>query len=115
MSVNISYEDLSEIRKKYSDLINYSAEKIDDPIDIFSYRDSSGDAILHIAAQRGDIDTIKILLAAGLDINMQGDMGYTPLHYAALSKNGEMFDLLQKYGARTDIKDEFGNVPGAEI
>lgn len=113
--MNISIDDVRKIQKKYSDLINYTSEKFDDPIDPISYRDSSGDSLLHIAVQRGDIDTVIALLGFGLDINILGDMGYTPLHYAASSKNRVMFDLLQKHGARTDIRDEFGNMPEAEF
>src|SRR5580765_6432592 len=115
MSMNMPIDDVRKIQKKYSDLINYTSKNFDDPIDPVSYRDSSGDSLLHIAVRRGDIDTVITLLKFGMDINILGDMGYTPLHYAGSSKNRGMFDLLQKHGARADIRDEFGNMPEAEF
>jgi ankyrin repeat protein len=104
-------EAIDRIQKKYSYLINYVSNDPTEPIDPITYRDSSGDSLLHIAAHRGDENTVVELLEAGMNINILGDMGSTPLHYAARGPHKGTIALLLKCGARTDIKDEFGEVP----
>ena len=103
----MSKEEIGRIQKAYSEFL-YD-EDVDEPIDPISYRAADGDSLLHIATLRADEATIVSLLDAGMDVNIQGDLGYTPLHYAA--KNKELIALFLKYGARTDIKNEFGDTP----
>ena len=64
--------------------------------------------ILHIAAQQGKLDHIRILLENGADINAIGDIGFTPLHSAALGGQARSVELLLSLGADTTIKNEFG-------
>jgi len=63
---------------------------------------------LHIAARRGDIRAVQLLVKGGLDVNRQGDMGYTPLHCA---KNQDIFAFLIGSGALTSIENSFGKLP----
>lgn len=100
------------IRKKYSYLINYSSDDPTDPIDPLSYLDSNGDALIHIAASLGDVDTVRFLLNAGIDVALVGDMGSTALHYALSNGAAEVASLLMERGAPTDIRDQFGKMPG---
>ena len=102
---------MAEIQSRYADLINYQSMDILDPIDPITYRDSGGDSLLHIAVLRRDARTTILLLEAGLDPNIVGDLGNTPLHYTADGNCNEIADLLIKYGAKTDIKNELGNPP----
>ncbi|CCF97526.1 ankyrin repeat domain-containing protein [Ralstonia solanacearum] len=97
-----------ELQEKYSYLTNYEAEDPDAPIDPLTYVDSNGDALLHIAAQRGDTRTVEVLLTAGVDVNLLGDMGNTALHYA---QTVEMIHLLLAHGASAEICNEFGKPP----
>jgi ankyrin repeat protein len=76
---------IADLQKRYADLINYESGDPLTPIDSLNYREPGGDGLLHIAALDSDDETVALLLDAGIDPNVQGDMGYTPLHYAANS------------------------------
>lgn len=108
MLLSLKDTEINELQKKYYYLINYDSN---DPINPLSYVDSNGDSLLHIAAQHGDLQTIKILLNAGVDVNIKGDMGCTALHYAKMENNEEVVRLLIAYGADVSIKNEFGKLP----
>ncbi len=51
---------------------------------------------------------VELLIRAGLDINLQGDMGYTPLHYA---RTPEVVAVLLAAGASSSIENDFGRAP----
>lgn len=42
------------------------------------------DALLHLVARVGGAEEIDLLVASGARVNVRGDLGYTPLHYAAM-------------------------------
>jgi ankyrin repeat protein len=106
--MKLTEAEVQELRAKYSYLTNYEAEDPTAPIDPLTYVDSNGDALLHLAARRGDKRTVELLLRAGIDVNVAGDMGNTALHYA---KTDEMATLLLGHGASADICNEFGQRP----
>jgi len=99
---------MSELQIAFSDLINYDDEDPTAPINPLRYHAPEGDTCLHIAAHRGNLRAVELLIKAGLNVNAQGDMGYTPLHYAA---NIEIVQLLLTSGANQNIKNEFGQSP----
>ncbi|MEM9630713.1 MAG: ankyrin repeat domain-containing protein [Pseudomonadota bacterium] len=72
-----------------------------------------GDRPLHVLAHRQDLYSCRVLLESGADPNLQGDIGYTPLHYAVMAQNRELTDLLLEFGARTDIASEFDETPAS--
>ncbi len=109
----LSSETITSLQKKYDYLINYESSNPTDPIDPVTYVDSNGDSLLHIAAQRGDLDTVTLLVEAGMDINQKGDMGYTALHYAYNGQHSKTIEFLKLRGAMTEIENEFGKKPGA--
>lgn len=109
--MSLSEADVRELQKKYSHLVNYESEDPDDPIDPLTYVDSNGDALLHIAAQVGDLRTVELLLRAGVDVNLVGDMGNTALHYA---KSDDIASLLVAHGASVEVINEFGKKPRDE-
>ena len=111
MSLKLSIEAIAELQHKYDYLINYESSDPTTPIDPLTYIDSGGDNLMHIAAQLGDVNTIKLLVQAGMDLNQKGDMGFTALHYAYDSKHFSTVDFLLKNGASADIKNEFGRLP----
>jgi ankyrin repeat protein len=100
--------ELTELRVAFADLVNYESGDPSDPIDPTTYHAPDGDSCLHIAAFRGQLRAVQLLVKAGLDVNEQGDMGYTPLQYA---KAPEIVDFLLAHGASPTIKNEFGNSP----
>ena len=89
-------------------LLNYESEDILDDIDAVTYMAPDGDTCLHTAALIGDLRAVELLIKAGLDVNRQGDIGNTPLHYA---KAPEIVEILLANGARTDIKNALGILP----
>jgi ankyrin repeat protein len=101
-----------EIQQRYSDLLNYAADDIFEPIDPLTYVNPEGDNLLHIAAMRGDEKTVEVLLNAGFDPNAKGDLGNTPLHYACDADNEAVVKLLMLRGANSGIPNELGNTPG---
>jgi len=100
--------ELAELRLVFADLINYESDDPCDPIDPLTYSSPDKDNCLHIAAQRGNLRAVELLVKAGLDVNQQGDMGYTPLHYAATP---EVVSYLLAHGALSSITNEFGKSP----
>lgn len=106
--MKLTETEIQELQAKYSYLTNYEAEDPDASIDPLTYVDSNGDALLHIAAQRGDMRTVELLLTAGVDVNLVGDMGNTALHYA---QTEEVARLLLAHGASAEVCNEFGKRP----
>lgn len=51
-----------------------------------SYVAPDGHTCLHIAAHRGNLRAVQLLMKAGLSPDRQGDMGYTALHYASTAE-----------------------------
>ncbi|MCC7035773.1 MAG: ankyrin repeat domain-containing protein [Alphaproteobacteria bacterium] len=101
-------DDQDYLAASFSDQINYGPNVPLRPINPITYLTPEGDTCLHIAAIRGDLRLVKILVEAGLDVNFIGDMGYTPLHYASKGKHQKVVDFLLRAGAQPDIKNEFG-------
>lgn len=58
-----------------------------------------GENALHVAVRWNDIQVAKLLIAAGINIDQPGDLGYTPLHEACSRGKLEMVKLLVKHGA----------------
>ncbi len=110
--MKLSEQAIKELQQKYDYLINYESSDPTDPIDPLTYVDSNGDNLMHIAAQLGDVETIALLVEAGMDVNRTGDMGLTALHYAYDGKHQAVIDFLLAHGASTKIKNDFGYFPG---
>ena len=112
MPTALTPELTEEIQKRYYYLVNYETDDPNHPIDPMTYCDSNGDYLLHVAARRGDLRTVELLIGAGLDVNLIGDMGSTALHYAKSGGHTDVVDYLIRKGASTAIRDEFGHLPG---
>ncbi len=103
--------EIIELQNKFLDLVNNESDDPDEPINPLTYKSAFDDNCLHIAALRADLDSIKLLIKGGLNINKQGDMGNTALHYAQMSKDSEIFDFLLSCGAELEIENDFGKKP----
>lgn len=51
------------------------------------------------AARRGHLDTVKVLVEAGADVNLQGEAWYGPLHCAAYGGHLDTVKYLLEHGA----------------
>jgi TonB family protein len=60
------------------------------------------------AASQGDVDSIKALLAEGVDINASSDRGQTALILAAFGGHSDVVSLLLAAGADPKTKDSLG-------
>jgi ankyrin repeat protein len=104
----VKKEEMDYLRRAFSDLVNYGADDPLAPVDPVTYKTPEGDSCLHIAAARGDLRSVKLLLDAGLDVNQVGDMGNTPLHYANKNKQRDAVEFLLSRGANRDAINDFG-------
>ena len=111
MPVKLTDGEIAQIQERYSYLTSYDADDPECPIDPLTYADSNGDQLLHIAAQRGDLSTLQLLIRVGVDVNLLGDMGCTALHYARMNGHHDVAALLLDCGASEALLNQFGKPP----
>ena len=75
--------------------------------------DLDGRSALHWAAYKGHTDTVKLLIALGVPVNLQDNEGCTPLHWAAIRGNAESCTTLIYGGAgeSLEMQDATGATP----
>ncbi|KAN0114628.1 Ankyrin repeat-containing domain protein [Hyaloscypha variabilis] len=61
----------------------------------------TGLSAIHFAAICDQFETVQVLLAKGVDINLATKTGYTPLHYAYKTASTDLIKFLIKEGADT--------------
>ncbi|KAH8730361.1 ankyrin repeat-containing domain protein [Phaeosphaeriaceae sp. PMI808] len=68
---------------------------------------------LHTAAHRGHLDTMRLLLQHGADVNevLSNWQNWTPMHFAASKGQVDAIKLLEHSRARSDLKDVDGKTP----
>jgi ankyrin repeat protein len=74
-------------------------------------RTGLGSTPLHMAATNPDIGALKVLMAAGADVNAKDVDGNTPLHMAAYSNRFEHSKLLLEAGADINATNSGGRTP----
>ena len=72
---------------------------------------SPGWAPLHWAADRGRLDTARLLLERGAEVDSREDRGTTPLLSAAWRGHLDLVDLFLEAGADVNARDSDGGVP----
>jgi ankyrin repeat protein len=107
-SLPLSLAELSELDAAFVNVPNYDSDDPTEKVDPLTYRAPDGDSCLHIAARQGNLRAVELLIKGGVDVNLQGDMGYTPLH---LARTPEIVSVLLASGASTSIINEFGRSP----
>lgn len=71
---------------------------------------SNGDRPLHIACIHVSLEEVRALVEGGAIINVAGEMGYFPLHYAA-SHSAEITEYLLEKGADPRCQNYWGDTP----
>ena len=76
-------------------------------------RDMFRNTPAHVAALEGDVDTMRVLIAAGIDFHALGFFRKTILHNAVPNRKGVLEYLLRQEGVRKiiHIKDAIGYTP----
>ena len=78
--------------------------------------DAHGLTAIHNAVWNGHLETVRVLIEWGADLNAKrvvSDMGnsWTPLHFAAENDQPDCARLLLEAGAETDPEDQYGQTP----
>ena len=66
---------------------------------------------LHLAAERGEVDSLWLLSDYGADLNAQDTKGRTPLHRATYEGQVDSAEVLIVLGASTRIQGKSGKNP----
>ncbi|XP_044760466.1 serine/threonine-protein phosphatase 6 regulatory ankyrin repeat subunit A-like isoform X2 [Coccinella septempunctata] len=84
---------------------------LDHNVDV-NYSDESGDTVLHMVSDRGDLEMLSFLLTLkNININAQNQLGLTPLSVAIMSARDEAAEFLLDRGADPNIPDIKGRTP----
>lgn len=70
-----------------------------------------GDRPINIAATRGSIEELEVLLAHGADVDSAGEHGYTPLHNAVEQGMLGAVTWLLRHGANKEVRNSLGDSP----
>jgi ankyrin repeat protein len=70
-----------------------------------------GKTALHIAAERGNLRIVQLLLEHEVDVDVADASGCTALHYAARGAHAEVVALLLAEGADSEARDGEGRSP----
>lgn len=99
---------LVAVHEEHSDVLKVLVEHGADLRPTFS---KSGRTVLHYAVARSNLDAVRCLVLAEVDIEAQDIEGGTALHEATLKGNGEIFQLLLNAGANIEARNRHGFTP----
>jgi ankyrin repeat protein len=64
-----------------------------------------GKGLAHVAAANGDVESLKVLIAANCDLQAKDSWGLSPLGYALIKKLADIEELLLQHGAKENFFD----------
>ena len=99
--------ELKLVLEKYAKLDMFQGYEITSPLSA----GPDGDTPFHMAAFDGDLDAVKLMLPFVKNINLGGDNGNSPLHYAVMHKQPAMAKYLMSNGASPEQKNDYGDTP----
>jgi ankyrin repeat protein len=73
--------------------------------------DNFNETPLHIAVRNDNAETVRLLLANKVEVNVKDCFGWTPLHWAAATDSNVNIRRLISAGADVNIKDNGGWLP----
>lgn len=89
-------EGLAEILKKYGRHPQFLGDEILDVNQPGGFDDS----LLHLAARKGELEDVKVLLARGADPAIKNEFGKTAADWAKAENNNDVLSLLRCIGQR---------------
>lgn len=89
--------DIDEVRRS-----------LESGVDINTIDTRSGNAALHMAAGKGFVGLVSLLLDSKADIDLPGRDGMTALHFGAATGNEKVVDILIARGASPALRDLSG-------
>ncbi|XP_076995562.1 ankyrin repeat domain-containing protein 31 isoform X2 [Tamandua tetradactyla] len=78
---------------------------------VITKRPMRGESQLHLAARRGNLSLVKVLIESGADVNLKDDAGWTPLHKASSEGYNDIIVELLKAGAHVNSENLDGIPP----
>ena len=84
-------------------------QHIDAGTDLNAREEYGGSTPLILGSIYNQVDTVRQLLQAGANIDLQNANGGTSLHHACFFCNPNVVEILLENGADTDVKDRFGH------
>jgi len=95
-----------------TDTIRHIQELIKNSPDLINAKDDNASTALHTAAQKGQIEVARFLLANGADIEAKTrNQGWTPLHWSVFEGHKAMVDFLLSQKADVQATDNNGATP----
>ena len=73
--------------------------------------EQTGKNPLHIAAENGSVEFVRLLIEYHAPESRQDELGRTPLHYAAKDGNADVIELLLNATARVNLPDKNRQTP----
>jgi len=89
-------------------------QEIEKNPELLSFKDPLERNLLYLAARNGHANICEYLINKGIKVNELQKNGSTPLHGAAYYGQTKVVKLLLSYGAKTNIKNNFGHLPKDE-
>jgi ankyrin repeat protein len=112
MNKNSGEQKTSALKEFLDHTSKYNVEFPGVTVDSLNVQSLSGDCLLHVAVRFWDdwgSDVLQSLIDNGVKIDTVGDLGFTPLHVAAMKGNLEAVQILVQNGARLEVADEDGS------
>lgn len=94
-----------------TEILNFIVKSMDSKLSIDCTSFEQKLTPLHQAAYHGKLSTVKILLAAGANVNTKSNTNTTPLHMASVKNHKKVIEYLIKNNAIVDAQDNHKRTP----
>jgi len=102
---NDNFLEKAILEHKYKDIQDFLSRNTRQIKNLVDFQNKDGRTPLHFAAQENDINTTRLLLSVGANLNIADFQGWTPLHIAVQNNDFEIVQLLIAAGANRFLKN----------